>query len=534
MKPAQRGEAMQLYNSNLFYYCLYIMAGILFVLWMKLPDHRKRSRAAETWTGLLFCVCIAGAVGTLMRLFPANAAPPERDSSVFLYMGREMLRGKIPYRDLFDHKGPLLYVLQALGFWLAQGSFTGVWVVELLHFMAAGWLLFQACRLVTEEPAAVCMALLVTFGVCGWRLYQGGNFAEEYALPWISWAMLVFLRFCRDNRYRRYEILLLGAAFGAVLLLRANMVSVWIACIPYVLIRLLAEKRFRDIGVCTLLFTGGLSAVLLPVIAYGLSSHSLQPLWEDYILFNLLYTGESWSGVSAGFAMVLGYLKILWPAAVVVVIAPFLVRKQKGLLFLNAWAFMLSFVMALMSGRGYGHYVIVLLPLVAVPFAGFFALIGERLRKWEHGSNPTVIALSGVLILAAAVGYRVMRNPDTGTGDELLQYLQEETAPEEDILILGNSCRYYLLADRRTECRFFYQTPPAELSEELFRDFIGELKAFPPDRIVIPYGEDAENTAGTRMTGLVEMLEESAHSVERYGGEFEVIIPDVGAEYYVN
>ena len=232
--------------------------------------------------------------------------------------------------------------------------------------------------------------------------------------------------------------------------------------------------------------------------------------------------------------MVLEYLKILWPAAAVVVIAPFLVRKQKGLLFLNAWAFMLSFVMALMSGRGYGHYAIVLLPLVAVPFAGFFALIGKRLRKWEHGSNPTVIALSGVLILAAAVGYRVMRNSDTGTGDELLQYLQEETAPEEDILILGNSCRYYLLADRSTECRFFYQTPPVELSEELFRDFIGELKAFPPDRIVIPYGEDAENTAGTRMTGLVEMLEESAHSVERYGGEFEVIIPDAGAEYYVN
>ena len=76
---------MQLYNNDLFYLVLYILAVLLFVFWMKLPDGRKtaggeKSFREEHWAAVLFCLCLAGAAGTLLRLFPANTLPPERDS----------------------------------------------------------------------------------------------------------------------------------------------------------------------------------------------------------------------------------------------------------------------------------------------------------------------------------------------------------------------------------------------------------------------------------------------------------------------
>ena len=521
---------MQLYNNDLFYLVLYILAVLLFAVWMRLPDSRwanggNHGSRGEHLTALLFCLCIAGAVGTLLRLFPANTLPPERDSSVFLYMGREMLKGKVPYRDLFDHKGPLLYWLQAIGQWLTPESFTGVWILELLHMAAAILLLYKVCCLVSENIAAICTALLVTFGICGWRIYQGGNFAEEYALPWISGALFVFFRFWRDGRYRTYEIVLLGVGFGAVLLLRANMAGVWLACIPAVLIRLMTEKRFREVGSCVLLFSSGLCVALLPVIIWSLTTDSLQQMWEDYILFNLLYTGESWPGFSAGMEVVFGYLRILWPAVAAILLAPFLPKNRKGLLWLNLWAFAISFLTVMMSGRGYGHYAIVLLPMTAGPFVCILTMIGIRMQKSSHGRNFTIIALSGIIVLAAAVGYRTMKQPVVENEDVLLQFLREETLPEENILILGNSCRYYLLAERGTSCRFFYQTPPIELSEELYLAFIDELKANPPDRIIIPYGEDAENLSGTRMISMIGDLRETARYDEQFSNAFEVVVP---------
>lgn len=34
---------------------------------------------------------------------------PGWDSGVFLYFGNGILKGLIPYRDMIDHKGPLIY-----------------------------------------------------------------------------------------------------------------------------------------------------------------------------------------------------------------------------------------------------------------------------------------------------------------------------------------------------------------------------------------------------------------------------------------
>ena len=37
------------------------------------------------------------------------------DSATFQVIGRGMLKGLVPYKDLFDHKGPILFYIQALG-----------------------------------------------------------------------------------------------------------------------------------------------------------------------------------------------------------------------------------------------------------------------------------------------------------------------------------------------------------------------------------------------------------------------------------
>ena len=64
-------------------------------------------------------------LGTIIALYPSNPnnmTLPSRDSGVFLYIGWRFLNGDIPYRDVWDHKPPLIYFVDALGLTLTPHS----------------------------------------------------------------------------------------------------------------------------------------------------------------------------------------------------------------------------------------------------------------------------------------------------------------------------------------------------------------------------------------------------------------------------
>ena len=71
------------------------------------------------------------------------------DANIFFTMGKSMFRGKVLYRDVFDHKGPVLYFLYGLASLIDYTGFTGVLVVEIIAFA-----FFLHCGLRTAELLA--------------------------------------------------------------------------------------------------------------------------------------------------------------------------------------------------------------------------------------------------------------------------------------------------------------------------------------------------------------------------------------------
>lgn len=45
------------------------------------------------------------------------------DANAYFTMGKGMMNGAVPYRDLFDHKGPLLYLLYGIGYLIDSTGF---------------------------------------------------------------------------------------------------------------------------------------------------------------------------------------------------------------------------------------------------------------------------------------------------------------------------------------------------------------------------------------------------------------------------
>ena len=89
------------------------------------------------WAALL-AVLAAVAVDSIV-------AKPGTDASIYIYVAQGILEGEIPYLDRWDHKGPLLYVLNLCGLlihgtwgpWLVQGIF--LFALAPSHFSPLDW-----------------------------------------------------------------------------------------------------------------------------------------------------------------------------------------------------------------------------------------------------------------------------------------------------------------------------------------------------------------------------------------------------------
>ena len=97
-----------------------------------------RERTAAGLGALFICAAIALLSSLQLCTVPFFKGATETDASVFLYIGRRMHEGFMPYRDIFDHKGPILYLINWLGLFLHTdwAPYLGVWLLELLNLFA--------------------------------------------------------------------------------------------------------------------------------------------------------------------------------------------------------------------------------------------------------------------------------------------------------------------------------------------------------------------------------------------------------------
>ena len=99
---------------------------------MKLINSQK---TGQTILRMGFALLVSFAVLTVCSknsfLYPMNDWV---DVNCFFTVGRGITHGLVPYRDLYDQKGPLLYFVYALAALISEHSFLGVFVIETLLF----------------------------------------------------------------------------------------------------------------------------------------------------------------------------------------------------------------------------------------------------------------------------------------------------------------------------------------------------------------------------------------------------------------
>ena len=122
------------YGDNRLLAVPFVAVCLMQLFWFLIKGKKDGLGQRPMWmTDLIVCLSVAFTVGTLLHQYPGTKVPVSTDASVFLYIGKQMHAGKIPYVDLFDHKGPALYLIQYLGYLIWPSSVAGgVWILEVI------------------------------------------------------------------------------------------------------------------------------------------------------------------------------------------------------------------------------------------------------------------------------------------------------------------------------------------------------------------------------------------------------------------
>lgn len=332
---------------------------------------------------------------------------PEYDLNIYYLIGQGWMQGRLPYVELTDLKGPLVFLLQGTGSLLTPGSFLGACLLEAP--LAGLGLLFayRTVRLFLSSAAALGVLGLYSVAILYFSLHP----AE---ITWVLQQMTLFwlARWTVEEEEPTAGVqFMLGFSVAVVLLVKFNLAVFWL---PVCLWGIFAAGR--DWWRAGFLQFLGAACLLGPVLWYFHAHDALLPLWQEYVEIAWQYGSTPWSDSALG---TLGWLLASelvplhlhqalpeWLAAILgwLTLLPFLLvpifwrgRRETQVFIVLLISLVLSVYAAYCGSRRFIHYAFGF-SVYWLPGLILLALWKERLVKWGGAA-----ALTGVLAFAVGL-----------------------------------------------------------------------------------------------------------------------------------
>ena len=144
------------------------------------------------------------------------------DANDYHTIGKSILYGYVPYRDLFDHKGPILYFLHAFNGFVSFRSFVGIYLLEILSCYLFLKFSYNSVSLFTRRNA-IAMMPVVAFVIYSAWCFEQGDSAEEFCLPALAYGLWVGLKCTKHCRLPSLkEGVLIGICIGWMFWIKCN------------------------------------------------------------------------------------------------------------------------------------------------------------------------------------------------------------------------------------------------------------------------------------------------------------------------
>lgn len=221
------------------------------------------------------------------------------DSAIFSLMGKGIVEGKSLYTELFDHKGPVIFYINALGH--AIGGRSGIFFLQCISMLVTVVLLYYTGKKLRPsrkyQSSLECIILFVCGMIPFFYTFESGNLTEEYSLPIISASCYLFVSYLvhaeDDPRHPPAHAMFHGIGLGILSLLRLNNTVTICAGILYIAIYLCYKKQYKNLLWNLLAGILGVVLIFIPVLVFFHLHSSLTEMIYATFLHNFKIAGNT-------------------------------------------------------------------------------------------------------------------------------------------------------------------------------------------------------------------------------------------------
>ncbi len=218
------------------------------------------------------------------------------DANSFFTMGKGMANGLIIYKDLFEQKGPLLYLIHAIAYIISNRTFIGVFIFEVISFSIFLYFANKTILLYFREIHILWASPLMSFIILSSYVFLSGDSAEEFCLPFLAISLYYFLNYYKNiypQKMPTKQVILNGVIAGLVMVIKYNLLGFWLGFAGFLCIGLLINKKIKEAFLSGLYFLFGMFIVALPWIIYFALNNALYEMIDVYLFVNISAYSEN-------------------------------------------------------------------------------------------------------------------------------------------------------------------------------------------------------------------------------------------------
>ncbi|HHU84372.1 MAG TPA: glycosyltransferase family 39 protein [Clostridiales bacterium] len=398
----------------------------------------------------------------------ASGEPFGGDAAMFQTIGKGWANGMLPYIDIWDSKGPIIFLINAIGYRFS-GSRTGVFILQIISSFISNFFIFKTLRLKYLKRQSIGLTVLM-MGVL--VMTYAGNSTEEFLLPLLTPCFYFIAKWVlslgenSEVEHSPAAAFLYGFTFSFCFLTRFTNCVGLCAAILVIAIFLIVNKRYNNLFKNAIAFIGGAILLIIPFAIYFASKGILYDALYGTFLYNIDYAMSSVGNDAID--------TIKWLRIVIAYSSPAILsiwglfeivkKKKQGALLLTVGIISLFL---LYSGNKYLHY-----GAICYPYLTIFLVDGksyfDTIKK--DGFKKGAIILVSIYFSVCLIGslttarsyiahiYHKFITPIESDGyveaqEELLKYIPEDE--KNSIVAYNVNSGFYLQHDIKPVNRFF-------------------------------------------------------------------------------
>lgn len=446
---------------------------------------------------------------------PINKGITQNDSAVFQIMGRGMVEGQVIYKDLFDHKGPIMYVINAIAYLISPQI--GLFIVEVSLIYIGTLFIFKTSKIFTNEKTSFIMALfyLMLLFLYIW----GGNFTEEYAMTFVSIALFCIEKIIYEKKHNKTLWIIIGLTFALTIFIKPTYIAIWIAFGIAYLIYSIKENKIKELITYIMYMLLGTLIVAIPILIYLLVNNDISDFIKSFFTMNMQYSTSTLSEKKKAFLLLITYYKYL-NFCIIGIICNLVILVDKNIkyenkIFITSF-YVISVILTCWAPRAFQHYLMQLAPTITFELIMFLYLISKIQNKDKKlpkkiliNSIYIIATIYLILITSLTISKKLGVKSDVAKESEIikekLDKVKSQLEKNDEIIVLGNEPYYYIYLEKYPKFKYFFQIPIISYDEQIKQDtqnyilnekpkaIIKDFTSYDEQEFIGLYGNEIEN-----------------------------------------